>query len=78
MDIGNRVVKVRELGLPQSNRDTFAKLEKEGLIPPELSESMKSMAGFRNLAVHDYSSVNIKVVVNIVENYLKDLIAFSD
>lgn len=78
IDMGNRVVRVRGLGLPQSNRDTFAKLEKEGLISPVLSESMKSMAGFRNLAVHDYSSLNIKVVVSIVENHLKDLVVFSD
>jgi len=36
------------------------------------------MAGFRNLAIHDYSSMNIDVVVKIAKNNLKDLIEFAD
>lgn len=47
------VIKLIKLGLPQSNRDTFDKLEKEGIIPLDLSNNLKSMAGFRNLAIHD-------------------------
>ena len=78
IDMGNRILKVKNLGLPQSNRNTFEKLEKAGIITIELSQNMKSMAGFRNLAVHDYSSLNIEVVINIVKFKLQDLIVFSD
>ncbi|GAB1454000.1 type II toxin-antitoxin system toxin [Draconibacterium sp.] len=77
IDMGNRVVKLKNLGLPQSNRDTFLKLEKEGILPADLSKTMQAMAGFRNIAVHDYSSVNIEVIQNIVLNHLQDLIDFS-
>ncbi len=78
IDMGNRVVKLHSLGLPQSNRDTFLKLEKEGMLPLDLSKTMQSMAGFRNIAVHDYSSVNIEIIQNIVNNHLQDLLKFSE
>ena len=77
IDIGNHVVKLKELGLPQSNRDTFRKLEKAEIISVELSKKLQAMAGFRNIAIHDYSSVNIEVIVNIIENRLTDLHDFT-
>jgi len=78
IDMGNRLLKIKNLGLPQSNRDTFVKLEKSKIISIELSKKMQAMAGFRNIAVHDYSSVNIDVVANIVKNNLQDLVVFSE
>ena len=77
IDIGNRVIKLKKLGLPQSNRDTFYKLEKAEIITNELSKKMQAMAGFRNIAIHDYSSVNVDVIVNIIENRLTDLHEFT-
>ncbi|MGM0620714.1 MAG: type VII toxin-antitoxin system HepT family RNase toxin [Bacteroidota bacterium] len=78
IDMGNRIIKLHNLGLPQSNRDTFIKLEKSKIISPELSSKMQSMAGFRNLAVHDYGSINLDIVINIVENNLDDLKNFAE
>jgi uncharacterized protein YutE (UPF0331/DUF86 family) len=78
IDMGNRLIKIKKLGLPQSNRDTFIKLEKSKFISIELSKKMQAMAGFRNIAVHDYSSVNIEVVANIVRNNLQELVDFSE
>lgn len=78
IDMGNRILKTTNLGLPQSNRDTFIKLEKNKIISSDLSKKMQAMAGFRNLAVHDYSAVNIEIVVNIVNNHLQDIVNFSE
>lgn len=78
IDMGNHVLKVNNFGLPQSNRDTFLKLEKNRIISIELSRKMQAMTGFRNLAVHDYSSVNIEVVIDIVKNRLQDITDFSN
>lgn len=78
IDMGNHLLKTKNLGLPQSNRDTFVKLEKNKIINIELSKKMQAMAGFRNIAVHDYSSVNIEVVANIVKNNLQDIVDFSE
>jgi uncharacterized protein YutE (UPF0331/DUF86 family) len=78
IDMGNRMIRIKNLGLPQSNRDTFLKLEKDGIISAELSKKLQSMAGFRNLAVHDYGSMNIDVIINIIENNLQDLVHFAE
>ena len=78
IDMGNRMIRIKNLGLPQSNRDTFLKLEKDGIISAELSKKLQSMAGFRNLAVHDYGSINIDVIINIIENNLQDLVHFAE
>lgn len=78
IDIGNRILRIKNLGLPLSNRDTFFKLEKSTIISSELSKNLQAMAGFRNLAVHDYSSMNIEVVINIIENHLENLLIFAN
>jgi len=77
IDISNRILRINKLGLPQSNRDTFLKLEKNGMISSELSKKLQSMAGFRNIAVHDYGSMNIEVVIEIVEKHLQNLLYFA-
>ncbi|MDR2999828.1 MAG: DUF86 domain-containing protein [Fibromonadaceae bacterium] len=35
------------------------------------------MVGFRNIAVHDYQSVQLPVVVDIIKFHLSDLLEFS-
>ena len=78
IDIGNRVIRTKKLGLPQSNRDIFRKLEKDNIIPAEMSKNLQSMSGFRNLAVHDYSLLNIDIVVDIIENRINILRDFAE
>ncbi len=77
IDIGSRIIRHLKLGLPQSNRDIFIKLESNQLITPELSKNLQAMTGFRNIAVHDYSSINMEVVMEIIENRLADLQLFA-
>lgn len=78
IDIGNRVLRSKNLGLPQSNRDTFVKLEKNRVISTEMSKRLQSMSGFRNLAVHDYSTLNIDIVIDIIENHIDILQDFAE
>ena len=77
LDIASHILKREKLGIPQSHRDAFVKLEKNKIISPELSMKLQAMAGFRNIAVHDYSSINIEVVISIVGNNLTDLQHFA-
>lgn len=77
IDIATHLIRTKQLGVPQSNRDAFDKLEKDGIISTELSENLKAMAGFRNIAVHDYSNLNLEVVIHIIENKLVNLQKFA-
>ena len=77
IDMATHVIRLKNLGVPQSHRDAFQKLEQNQIISNELSMRMKAMVGFRNIAVHDYGNLNIKVVQNIVQNHLNDFHDFS-
>ncbi|MCE8022122.1 DUF86 domain-containing protein [Halomonas sp. MCCC 1A11036] len=77
IDAGNRLIRLRKLGLPQSARDVFDMLAREHLIEPDLATAMKRMTGFRNIAVHDYQAVQIPIVVSIIQKHTDELLNYA-
>lgn len=77
IDLGMRIVSMCDLGTPQSSRDVFILLEKSKYITPELSHALQSMVGFRNVAVHDYQTINLQIVHAILKQRLSDFEAFT-
>jgi uncharacterized protein YutE (UPF0331/DUF86 family) len=77
IDAGNRIIRLRGLGLPQSARDVFDILAREGLIEPALATAMKQMTGFRNIAVHDYQAVQIPIVIAIIQKHTGELLDYA-
>lgn len=77
IDAAMHLVSVHRLGIPQESRDAFALLEKAGRLDPALSERMKRMVGFRNIAVHDYQRLSLDVVLSIVRERLDDFTEFA-
>lgn len=61
-----------KLGVPQSSRDGFEVLNKNNLIDDKLTKNLKAMVGFRNIAVHDYKKIEMKIVQMIIEKHLDD------
>jgi len=76
-DIAMYIVSTRRLGVPQEKREAFELLEKNNLISKEMSNNMKKMIGFRNIAVHDYKKIDVNILKNVIENHLEDLIDFA-
>ena len=74
IDLGMHVIAERDLGIPQTSRDTFEILQDNKIISPEMSERLKAMIGFRNIAIHNYQRLNLKIVQAIIEKDLKDLL----
>jgi uncharacterized protein YutE (UPF0331/DUF86 family) len=77
IDLGMHIVRIKSLGVPQSNREVFTLLQKARIINPGLSKKMQSMIGFRNIAVHDYQNLNLDIVRAIIEKHLKDFKDFK-
>jgi len=48
-----------------------------GVIPVELAVSMKNAVGFRNIAVHNYQTIDWTIVYGICKERLQDFQAFS-
>ena len=77
IDMASHVVKTRKLGVPQTSRELFSLLAHHQLISSELSLRLQNMVSFRNIAVHDYASLNIAIVASIVEKHLTDFTDFT-
>lgn len=76
-DIATYIVSCRKLGIPQEKREAFELLQKNGLISKEMSDNMKKMIGFRNIAVHDYKKIDEEILKDVIENHLDDLLEFA-
>lgn len=77
IDIAMHLVRTRKLGLPKSSRDGFQLLEEAHLIDSSLSTSLMNMVGFRNIAVHDYQSLNLDILQAILDQHLNDFLKFT-
>ncbi|WP_284693529.1 type VII toxin-antitoxin system HepT family RNase toxin [Anoxybacillus kestanbolensis] len=77
IDLAMHVVAQKKLGLPQTSRDAFTLLEQHGIISSSLSQKMKAMVGFRNIAVHDYQELNLTILQKILDNHLTDFTEFT-
>jgi uncharacterized protein YutE (UPF0331/DUF86 family) len=76
IDLAMHRVAQRNLGLPQTSRDAFTLLEKAGLLTAATARQMRSMVGFRNIAIHNYQEVQIEVLKQIIEHHLIDFETF--
>lgn len=77
IDLAMHIVSQKKLGIPQNSRDAFEALGKNNIIDEALASKLKPMVGFRNIAVHDYQNVNMKVVQSIIEQHLSDFEEFT-
>jgi uncharacterized protein YutE (UPF0331/DUF86 family) len=77
LDIASHIVSDERLGEPRTNRELFDLLQRHQWLSSELTDTMGKMAGFRNIVVHGYQSVDPSIMRDIVENRLDDLLAFA-
>ncbi len=76
IDLGAYVIKKYKLGIPKSSKEIFEILEKEKIINKDLSKNLQKMVGFRNLAVHEYTKLNLEIEY-IIKNRIFDALEFQ-
>jgi uncharacterized protein YutE (UPF0331/DUF86 family) len=77
LDVASHIVSDERLGEPRTNRELVDLLERHAWVPSTLAAPMRQMVGFRNILVHGYEVVDVRIVVEIVERRLNDLLAFA-
>jgi uncharacterized protein YutE (UPF0331/DUF86 family) len=77
LDVASHIASDERLGEPETNRDLFVILARGGYLPAALLPSLERMAGFRNVLVHGYDEVDLRVVRTVVEHHLGDLEQFA-
>ncbi len=76
LDVASHIVSDDRLGEPETNRELFDLLVQDGRVPVELGETLRAMAGLRNVLVHGYQDVDLGVIEDVLCNHLDDLLAF--
>ena len=77
IDLAMYVVNQRRLGVPQESRDAFTLLHTAGILLPDLATRMQKMVGFRNVAVHEYTRLNLEIVQAIITKQLNAFRTFA-
>lgn len=77
LDMGQHLIRRERLGIPQSARDVFALLAQGGWISTSLADNLKRMVGFRNIAVHDYASLQLPITISIIQTHLDEFLDYS-
>lgn len=76
LDVASHIVSDERLGEPETNRQLFDFLRKAGWLSAPLTDSLRDLAGFRNVVVHGYETVDLGIVRDVVANRLTDLLDF--
>jgi len=76
-DIATHLLSSRELPPPQTMGQAFDQLAQSGIIPPDLAVRLKKAVGFRNVAVHDYEEIDLRIVHAIARNHVDDFEQFA-
>ena len=77
VDIGAHLIAGMETPPPDTMGQTFDVLAQEGVLNNVLATNLKKAVGFRNIAVHNYESINWIIVHNIVRHHLADFTEFA-
>jgi uncharacterized protein YutE (UPF0331/DUF86 family) len=77
IDLANHVIRKGKLGLPKESKESFEILARAKVIPQGLADKLKGMVGFRNIMVHQYQEIDIKIMVDVIEHHLDDLVVLT-
>lgn len=77
VDIGAHLIAGMDVPPPGAMGETFDLLAQEGVLNGELANALKKSVGFRNIAIHNYESINWRIVHNIVKYHLGEFSEFA-
>jgi uncharacterized protein YutE (UPF0331/DUF86 family) len=77
LDLANHFIADAGLSTPETNQDTFRRLEEAGAIPADLAARLRAWAGFRNVLVHEYLEIDHRIAWNAIQSELGDLEVFA-
>ena len=76
VDMAVHIVSSEGWGVSKTIKENFMMLSDNKIITKELANQMAKMVGFRNIAVHDYSKMDIAILKSILTTSLQDLEVF--
>lgn len=77
VDIGAHLIARQDKPAPDTMGQTFDVLTDMGVIPDDLAVRTKKAVGFRNIAVHNYETIDWHIAHVIATRHVKDFAAFA-
>jgi uncharacterized protein YutE (UPF0331/DUF86 family) len=77
VDVATHVIADEGWTPPASGRDAFLVLAAHGRLSVELSQRLGTAVGMRNVLVHDYVTIDLFRLANVVQRDLGDLRQFA-
>ena len=77
LDVSKLILLYKNFPKPDSNHEVFEILYKESVIGKSLFERLRGISGFRNILVHDYEKIDLKIVYSKLKNNCKDFHDFK-
>ncbi len=65
IDLGEEVVRAKKFGMPGSYQEIFQVLGRQGIISPELSQTLQYLVKQRNVLAHEYFNITEKSIYSI-------------
>ena len=73
IDIAVHISSTEGWGIANKIRGNFLILSEKKVISKDLADKMIKMVGFRNIAIHDYSNLDVNILKAILQTSLKDV-----
>ena len=73
IDSANYIIAKHNMTTPKTSREAFEILRENDIIDTTIEENMKRLIGFRNIAVHDYKKIDVKILKNIISALQNDM-----
>lgn len=77
VDIGAHLIATLDVPPPDTMGQTFDALVRAGILSADLAARMKKSVGFRNIAVHEYESIDWDLVYEIAAHHARDFAEFA-
>ena len=76
IDVANITIRGLKLGLPKTSNQSFILLHEAGIIDVALLPKLKGMVGFRNVLIHEYTKLDLGILIDVIENGLNTPLEF--
>lgn len=76
LDVGTHILSSSGVNKIETYKDVIHELGKNHILPEKFANSLAKMAGFRNILVHEYLSIDVRKIWNVLRNNLKDFDKF--
>lgn len=78
IDLAEAVISFKNLRKPSTMGESFYIINEADIVPPDLTEQLVKMTGFRNVIAHDYEKLNYDIVYDVLQKRLVNIEKFLE